>query len=80
MSRRLENMVDAVLPAPPIIEAFVKGFTEPVEARPADDLFDGALNAVEEKKPKGSTDVHAPTIKVVSILVLKPWTTRSTAH
>ena len=30
-----------VLPAPPTFEAFVKGLTEPVEGRPAEDLFDG---------------------------------------
>ena len=58
-------MLDTVLPAPPTIEAFVKGLAEPVEARPAEELFDGALNAVEEKKPKGSTDVHTAAIKLV---------------
>ena len=67
MSRRLENMVDDVLPwhpALPTIEAFIKGRTEPVPVAPAMDLFDSVLNAVEDKKPKGSADVHAATIKL----------------
>ena len=58
-------MVDAVLPAPPAIEAFIKGLTELVQVAPAMDLFDGSLTGVEDKKPKDLADVHAATIKLL---------------
>ena len=71
MALRVANMVEAQLPATPVVATFVAGMSavdlsepEPRQVAPTD-MFDGALNAVVESVLRRSKKVQAARLKVL---------------